>query len=210
MTYEQVDQAVSKAGLTLMGALQQDGATLVLVGTGPRFWGVFTTSPERLDGKANPVDRWSQRVVGNLAHQFQAQAIYPFGGPPYEPFITWALQSGRAWQSPVGMLVHDTVGMMLSYRGALRFGTAFAIPTYSAASPCDSCADQPCTTACPVDALGTAHSYDVDRCHAYLDTHTGQDCMTLGCAARRACPVSRLALREPQQSKLHMKAFHQT
>ena len=38
-----------------------------------------------------------------------------------------------------------------------------------APSPCDSCAGQPCRTACPVDALSPA-GLDAPRCHGYLDT----------------------------------------
>ncbi|MBL4767196.1 MAG: ferredoxin, partial [Rhodobacteraceae bacterium] len=116
MTYDEVEQAVTNAGLIVMGAVT-DKKSLVLLGTGPAFWPMFSKSSERLDGMPDPVDRWSLRVVGGLAKQLDAKAVYPFGGPPYEPFIRWAQASGRAFQSPVGMLVHDTVGMMVSYRG---------------------------------------------------------------------------------------------
>ena len=210
MTYDEVEQAVAEAGLIVMGALPHEGGTLILLGTGGAFWSLFSASSEQLDRQPDPIDRWSKRVVGGLARHLQADSIYPFTGPPYEPFIGWALTSGRACQSPVGMLVHDAVGLMVSYRGALRFSAAFDIPTPVAQSPCQTCAGQPCTSACPVDALSAAHPYDVDRCHAYLDTPAGQDCMTNGCAARRACPVSTLAARDPAQSNLHMKAFHRT
>lgn len=209
MTLDEVEQSVTKAGLIVMGTAPNDG-TLVLLGTGPAFWTAFSASPELRDGQSDPVDRWSMRVVDGLANHLIAKAIYPFGGPPYEPFIAWALASGRAFQSPVGMLVHDTVGMMVSYRGALHFSDDFNVPTSTIATPCQSCADQPCTTACPVGALSATHSYDVNACHAYLETSAGQDCMANGCAARRICPVSPLAGRSAEQSNLHMKAFHRT
>ena len=80
----------------------------------------------------------------------------------------------------------------------------FDLPT-PATSPCDSCPDQPCRDACPVGALkGTW--YDVDTCKADLD-RAGNDCMTLGCAARRACPVSQGLGRIAAQSAFHMRAF---
>lgn len=209
MTYDEVDQAVTDTGLIVMGTVSNED-TLILLGTGPAFWPVFTKSPEQLDGRPDPVDRWSQRVVGGLARVLLAKAIYPFGGPPFEPFIRWARASGRAQQSPVGMLVHDTVGLMVSYRGALQFTDTFATPTADAQSPCQTCTTLPCTTGCPVDALSDKHGYDLDACHAYLDTDAGQDCMTNGCIARRACPISQRAGRDPEQSNLHMKAFHHT
>jgi epoxyqueuosine reductase len=209
MTYQEVEQATTNVGLIVMGTVS-DNISLVLLGTGPAFWPMFSASPECQDGLPDPVDRWSLRVVGGLATHLGAKAIYPFGGPPYEPFIRWAQASGRAFQSPVGMLVHDAVGMMVSYRGALQFDKPFAAASPFAPSPCQTCATQPCTTACPVGALSATHNYDVDACHAYLDTEAGQDCMNNGCAARRACPVSQLAGRTPEQSNLHMKAFHHT
>ncbi len=208
MTYAAISDAASDAGLLVMGALHQEGGTLVLLGAGAAFWPRFSASPEARDGRADPVDRWSKRVVGALATGFYAAAIYPFGGPPHAPFIDWALKSGRAFPSPVGMLVHDTVGLMISYRGALHVADAFPIPPVTGHSPCNACADQPCTTACPVGALGAGRAYDVTACHGHLDTPEGEDCMRLGCAARRACPLSRGAGRVPEQSALHMRAFH--
>ena len=216
MTYSDTRIAAAKVGLLTMGALHPDsslakdltGGTLILLGAGDAFWPVFIASAEAQDGQPHPIDRWSSRVVGDLASQFGAHAYFPFGGPPYTPFIDWALKSGRAFSSPTGMMVHDSVGMMISYRGALHFPEIFDIPAATAASPCDSCVDQPCTTTCPVAALGARTAYDLTACHTYLDTPPGQSCMQQGCAARLACPLSAGADRHPHQSALHMKAFH--
>lgn len=216
MSYGAVLDAAGEAGLIVMGALDVaatgakavEAGTLVLLGAGPAFWTTFTEAPEWTDGAADPVDRWSMRVIGGLAKDFGATAYFPFGGPPYAPFIDWALKSGRAFSSPTGMLVHDTVGLMISYRGALHFAHSLAIPAASAASPCAGCADTPCLGACPVGALGGAAPYDVPRCHEFLDSPAGQSCMMQGCAVRRACPISRGAGRRPEQSALHMRSFH--
>ena len=190
-----------------MGALHDAGATLVLLGAGPEFWPVFTASPEYADGAPNPIDRWSRRVIGALVPG--VPAVFPFDGPPYAPFLAWARASGAAWDSPVGMLVHAEAGLMISYRGAVIFRGELPLPPRKAAAPCAACA-APCTTACPVDALSAARGYDVAACHAFLDTADGQDCLTLGCRARRACPVSQNFGRDPAQSAFHMKAFHPT
>lgn len=216
MTYGRVTAAAEASGLIVMGALHPrragakslDGGTLVLLGAGPAFWSAFRAAPEAGDGLPDPVDRWSQRTIGAMAERQGAKALFPFGGPPYAPFIDWALKSGRAFSSPTGMLVHDTVGMMISYRGALLFETEFPIPSPGNASPCAGCVGQPCTSACPVGALSGERPYAVDRCHDFLDSPAGKSCMMQGCAARLACPVSRGASRKPEQSALHMKAFH--
>lgn len=194
-------------GLIVMGALHEDGQTLVLLGAGPGFWPVFIASPEHADGAPDPIDRWSRRVIGALAQG--ARAVFPFDGPPYAPFLAWARASGAAWDSPVGMLVHDRAGLMISYRGAVILPRELPLPPRPAASPCTACA-APCATACPVDALNAARGYDVAACHAFLDTEDGQDCLTQGCLARRVCPVSESFGRDPAQSAFHMTAFHPT
>ena len=210
MTYSQIEAAAGAEGLIVMGALREDGTTLILLGAGAAFWDVFQASPEATDGQKDPVDRWSARVLGAMARRFRAEALFPFGGPPYAPFIAWAKATGRAFSSPTGMLVHDEVGLMISYRGALRLPQHIDFPEPSGVSPCDSCTSQPCLTACPVGALAATRSYDLDACHRYLDTVAGQDCMISGCAARRACPISAGARRQPEQSALHMRSFHKT
>jgi len=182
-------------------------ASIVLFGPAePGFWDHFRLQPDWLDRQPDPVDRWSRRVISHIAGATGSQAIFPFGGPPHAPFIDWALRSGRAWASPVGLLVHDRAGLMLSYRGALA--VAKALPAdRSNISPCQDCPDRPCLTACPVRALGPT-AYDLTACHGWLDDAGGQDCMARGCAARRACPLSRRYGRHPDQSAHHMKAFH--
>jgi hypothetical protein len=40
-----------------------------------------------------------------------------------------------------------------------------------------------------------------------LETKEGEDCMTLGCRARRACPVGREFTYVPDQAGFHMRAF---
>ena len=208
LTYYTIAVTAALDGLGVMGSLHEDGQTLVLLGPSGRFWDIFKGSAEIKDGCADPIDRWSLRVVTRIADHLGGEALFPFGGLPYLPFLRWAMESGRAWQSPAGMLVHDEAGLMVSYRGALRFDGVIARPDPPAAAPCATCEGQPCITACPVDALSAETGYNVTACHAYLDTEAGQDCMDLGCRARRACPVSQRFDREPAQSALHMRAFH--
>ena len=42
----------------------------------------------------------------------------------------------------------------------------------------------------------------------WLDTALGADCLTRGCAARRACPRSQAYARVADQSAYHMGQFH--
>ena len=183
------------------------GTILLLGPNEPGFWARFSKSPELSDGQPDPMDRWSARVIGAMAGETGAQALFPFGGPPYQPFIAWAQRSGRAWQSPAGLLVHERAGLMVSYRGALAFQERLDLPPLPAC-PCETCDGQPCLMACPVDALSAGKGYDVAACHGFLDSAAGGDCMAGGCRARRACPVSQSYGRLAAQSAFHMKAFH--
>ncbi len=206
MTLDVITETASAEGLAVLGAFHHDDdQTLVLLGPNePAFWSLFTRSNEYLDKRENPMDRWSQRVIGALAKTLNATALFPFGGPPYHPFISWAQQSGRAWQSPVGFLVHDTAGLFVSYRGAILVQGRIEIPP-TASSPCDNCSEKPCLSACPAAALGQ-DGYDVPKCHAYLNK-VGTECLSSGCAVRRACPIGQNK-RLPSQSAFHMRAFH--
>lgn len=181
--------------------------TIVLLGTGAGFWHAYSAAPESNDDLPNPVDRWSKRVVGSIAQSLGATTSFPSDGPPYPPFISWALATGRFFQSPVGMMVHDTVGLMISLRGALHLPFKIDLSDAPATSPCETCA-APCTTACPVNALSVDEPYNLKACHDFLDTTSGTDCMLRGCKARRVCPLSAGANRPDAQSALHMKAFH--
>ena len=102
--------------------------TLLLIGTAePGFWPHLTAQPE-WDDAPDPVDRWSRRVIGRLACDLGAKALFPFGGPPYHPFYAWALRSGQVWDSPVRLLVHARQGLMVSFRGALALKETVALP----------------------------------------------------------------------------------
>lgn len=179
--------------------------TVLLLGPAePGFWAHVQT---RADWQhENPIDDWSRRVIGQIACDLGAKALFPFGGPPYHPFYSWALRSGRVWDSPVKLLVHSSQGLMVSFRGALALKDHLGLPE-PAPRPCDTCA-RPCLAACPGDAL-TGAGYDVPACHRFLDSPEGGPCLTGGCLVRRACPVSSAYARLAEQSAYHMSRFHE-
>lgn len=178
--------------------------TLLLLGPlEPGFWPHLQAQPEWAE--PDPVDRWSRRVIGRIACDLGAKALFPFGGAPYHPFYQWALRTGRVWDSPVRLLVHSAQGLMVSFRGALALKEVVEVPP-PAVRPCEGCA-APCLTACPAGAL-TGAGYDVPACHAWLDRPEGAECLSGGCLVRRACPVSQSYARLPEQSAYHMGQFH--
>lgn len=212
--YETIQAAAQAHHLTIVGAFHPDPADVAPEGTGtlvllapsePGFWPHFTASPEYTDGVPDPMNRWSTRTISAIASALDATPLFPFGGPPYLPFISWATKSGSIHASPVSLLVHNDQGLMISFRGALALREKITL-TPPRLTPCLLCA-APCETACPVNAL-SEDGYDVAACHSFLDTPEGADCMDNGCKARRACPVSQDFDRNRDQSAFHMRSFH--
>jgi hypothetical protein len=203
-----IERAIERAGLAPRGALRLNDAervgavapfrTLVLVGMiGARNWDAFEESPEARDGARDPLDRWSRRSLDGIARKFGAEALYPFGGPPYWPFPSWARRAEPLWPSPLGMLI----------RGALALPEELAPATAATGEhPCETCSERPCMSACPVSAF-TPDGYDVARCRAHVRSPDGRECRERGCLARRACPVGPTFAHEPRQTQFHMRAF---
>lgn len=215
-------QAVEAVGLRLRGGFHCDPAdavpacrdgqpagTLVLLGNASAdFWPEFAASPEYQDADPHPLDRWSRRVIESLAQEFGASALFPFEGPPYHPFQRWAGKAEPVWPSPLGVLIHPLYGLWHGYRGALAFAEPITgMPVREdMPSPCESCADKPCLSACPVDAF-TQGRYHVAHCVNHIASPSGEDCMASSCRARRACPVGKAHLYGAEQSRFHMTAF---
>ncbi|HKY95590.1 MAG TPA: ferredoxin [Kiloniellales bacterium] len=183
-------------------------ATLVLLGAiGGSLWPAFSRSPELADGAADPLDRWSRRVLEALAERFGAAVLFPFGGPPYLPFQRWAARAEPVAPSPLGLFIHPRYGLWHSYRGALAFAEALDLPPREAApSPCETCTAKPCLSTCPVGAF-TGSGYAVQSCVAHLELAAGRACMLSACLARRACPVAPDLAYEAAQADFHMRAF---
>jgi hypothetical protein len=209
-----IDRALAPHGLAAVGAFHpgpEDGApdgvaTLVLVGArGDALWRVFPASPEYADGAADPLDRWSRRVLDAVAAGLGARAFYPFGGPPWQPFQRWAARGEGAHASPVGMQVSAGRGLWISYRGALGFAGRLETAPPERRNPCGGC-PAPCATACPVDAFAGGR-YDVPRCVAHITAPEGAECRRRGCLARRACPPGAAAAPPEAQCGFHMDAF---
>lgn len=178
-------------------------ATLVLIGNaGARMWRAFCAAR---DPGRDLLDEWSVQVIGELADALGARALFPFDRPPL-PFLRWAQRAEGCRPSPLGMSIHPVYGLWHGYRGALAFAEHIALPrTADGAHPCESCADKPCLSACPVHAF-SARGYDVAACTGHLVAR-GDACMAGGCLARRACPIGRDYRYAPAQARFHMRHF---
>lgn len=217
-----LDDLLAEQGLLVLGAFSPEsdelnriapgsmpGSIVVLAGNaGSDMWTHFSQSPEFGDSRPDPLDRWSRRVGRRIADEVGAAVLFPFDGPPYKPFLSWARRSGRVSQSPISISIHHEHGLWHAYRFAL------VAPDLPAAnfventlpSPCLSCADQPCLRACPVGAFDGS-AFDSRRCTNHLLAVPEADCNTGGCLARSSCPSRPELQYVRSHAQFHMQAF---
>ena len=228
LNLDQLGQRAALVGLAVRGAFHPEPGelaavpglgepgTVVLLGfTGSAQWSAFQDSREARDGLPHPLDRWSQRVIGALASEFDAADFYPSGSaaPPL-PFQRLARRCEPVHPSPIGLLIHETYGLWHAYRGGLCLRERLALPPAPPAppaapsqpSPCERCAAQPCLSACPVTAFKNG-SFDLDACVGHVLSAAGTACRENGCLARGACPVGAQFRYAPPQARFHMRAF---
>lgn len=221
----ELQQQISALGLKVLGILEvdeedrlpalPDGSIprqLLLIGNaGPEMWPVFHASAEYNDGRKDPLDRWSEAVAEPLAASFGGTALYPFGGPPHWPFVSWAKRARACHSSPLGMAIHPRYGLWHAYRFVLLLSqgdwlTAEEQPLTAEHPACASCAEKPCLRACPVNAF-TGKEYLYKTCAEFLAREPDYPCNAAGCAARRACPVGVEYQYPHAQAAFHTKVF---
>ena len=227
---QRINALATDSGLTLRGWFEiqagdmvpvlesgRPATLLMLFGqAGSAVWSSFSRSPEFVDGKPDPMDRWSHRIGTLLAKQLGGRALFPFEGPPWHPFGQWAQRAENLRPSPLGVLMHPLYGLWHAYRFAIVLPgpctwldeLESSIPELPAADhACDRCTNQPCLNACPVNAF-TNGAYDVFACAEYLHSNDQSDCHRLGCLACGACPEGATAHYEPEHCQFHMHQFY--
>ena len=190
---------------------RQPKVIAIIGNVGSRIWPVFDAARRNRPGLS--LDRWTEDVIGRIAADFGIEAVYPFAGPPYHPFIQWAKRTGSLFSSPIGLTIHPDYGLWIAFRAALLIdrplqdddaSKALPVPArHAVRSPCDDCREKPCLTTCPVGAF-TSGSYDFAACLDHVAT-SGSACREGGCLARIACPIGR----EHRYDEPHA-AFHMT
>lgn len=180
----------------------------LLVGHGGgSIWPHFSAWRRRQpDGLKDPLDSWSRAVIGAVARDFGARAVFP-SNRPWLPFQQWAMRAEGLKPSPLGMLMHPQFGLWHAYRGALLFDAGIAFPApQKVIHACDRCDGKPCLNACPADAVSQT-AFDVGACRSLLARPAGSDCLSDGCLARTACPVGTEYRYGGEQMAFHMAAL---
>ena len=221
MNREDLSRAAAIHGLVLRGGFRPstgdcvpalspgiEARTLVLFGNaGSSLWERFSASDEYQDHGPDPLDRWSRRIGTAMARQFAGEALFPFGGPPWHPFVRWAAKAEGLPASRLGMLIHPRYGLWHAYRFALALPDVLTDlgSRQPAPNACDACLNQPCLGICPVAAFDGVR-YDVEACFDYLESHPAAPCHR-GCLARGACPEGADYRYREAHAGFHMTQF---
>ena len=96
--FSTLSEAIATSGFAPRGGFHttagdgvpQGVASVILIGSiGSAGFEQFRRSTEWRAG-ADPLDRYTERVVDDIAQKFAADAVYPWQGPPWWPFQRWA------------------------------------------------------------------------------------------------------------------------
>jgi epoxyqueuosine reductase QueG len=175
-----------------LGRLLPGAAGAVVVGSGgPAFFDRFAReAPERGDGAAHPLDRYTRWVVGEavaraMAPLGAAHALFfpfvAFAGEPHLPFQRLGRAAGAAAPGPLGLQIHPTYGPWWAYRALVVVDRPLDAGA-PLGEPCAGC-PAPCVTACPGGAVQLT-GFLVPACHA---RRLAAEPCRLSCAARIAC-----------------------
>ncbi|MCJ8308222.1 MAG: ferredoxin [Rhizobiaceae bacterium] len=213
---ERLDETIRKrlglVGLKPLGWFETDGASALLIGNiGSSLWPAFSDSEEKLDGKPDPLNRWTMSQVADLVEGLGPGTVrevrYPFGDPVW-PFQQYARQALGVEQSPLGLLIHPEYGLWFAFRAVLVFAHEIShLPSSPKMDhPCDTCIDKPCLNTCPIGAF-TKDAYDYPACKKHVGSRAGETCFSGGCLARQACPVGKSYRNATDHQAFHMQAM---
>ena len=170
----------------LVGAYKQ----LILIGHGGRqMWEAvqassFAGSAEPIDSfSIDAVNRWFSKQLPNR----RFETIYP-ESQQVIPLQRLGELAGWHNDSPFRIGINEQWGSWFAYR-AVVLSNSDLQPTskMGGPSPCDSCIEKPCITACPADAL-SGKDTSLRNCISYR-MEGGSTCRDR-CFSRIACPVA--------------------
>jgi hypothetical protein len=166
-----------------------DYTRLVLVGHGGRrLWQALAAFGMKT---ADPVDHFSLTMIRQFIDDYLGAPpvliLYPSGYTI--PLQKLGILAGWHHPSPLGLGINQTYGLWFAYRSV--FLTTMSLPPTQhqlTTSPCDTCRDKPCVSACPAQAVQDVGQFRVMNCVDYR-LQTQSSCRDR-CLSRLACPVA--------------------
>lgn len=160
----------------------------------------------------NPFDERAvallQPLLGDLrTWDARARVVYPSNSSNVH--LLASLTAARVqYPSRLGIGIRPDCGTFFAVRAAMEtrlpdvaraWLTRRFPPLPSAPSPCDTCEERPCQTACPAGAV--APSFNLERCVSHRLTEASS--CAHSCSARLACPVGAGSRYSAAQTRYH-------
>ena len=176
---------------------------LVLIGHGGRgFWKAVESS--LVDGQASdPMDAFSVKAVeaflAERAPGLRYRVLYP--GSSLLPLQRLGELVGWHHESPFKLGVNSVWGSWFAYRVVLLTDADWTPSQPLAAdSPCLSCEQKPCVSACPAEAM-SGEDFNLAHCINFRQS-SASPCQQR-CLARLSCPVGAEHRYEDDQLRYH-------
>lgn len=199
---EKIRKLLASAGFNLFSVLNSgliDGQALpagcqsiLLIGNaGDDLW---QQMPDNYLQRDNPVDDYSRETISNVLLQELPAAHFSFLFPGDDPAAVPSLQklgeiAGWHNPSPLGLGINQRHGVWFGYRAVVAVSAALAGDVFARQpSPCLTCSDTPCVSACPASALAPDRHPDLVSCVQFRMQHASPCAQT--CLARLSCPVA--------------------
>ncbi len=138
----------------------------------------------------DPVDHYSQVMTQTFIDEYLGAPptlmLYPLTSVMI-PLQRLGTLAGWSHPSPLGLGINQKYGVWFAYRAA--FLTDAPLPLTdnpTTASPCDSCYDKPCITACPAGAVQGINQFKLRECGTFTIS-SNSPCQDR-CLSRMACP----------------------
>lgn len=176
---------------------------LCLIGSGgPLMW---TNIKAPHNHESNPVDTYVETCVNDFAKSVFGETapviLYPRSDLIF-PLQQLGRLMGLAKKTPLGIDLHQQFGLWFAYRSLLwSIEDLPLVQPTQWASPCDTCADKPCISSCPAQAV-TAEGFKGKNC-AQHRMISGSSCADK-CFSRLACPYQANQRYTDEQLRYHM------
>jgi len=179
-----------KAALFARCPQAKNYSQLILIAhAGTQLWRSLNSNVADVSEKANPIDTYTIDVVQRFLKTEHPSAAYEIVYPGTDTVSLQELGKLAAWHhaSPFMVGINAHVGSWFAYRALVLANTDLAVTTALVSeSPCVTCEDSPCISACPAHALDDG-KFHLEKCLSYRQQSDSLCANT--CLARCACPV---------------------
>lgn len=204
----QLRSGLEAAGFVVLDAHSAGDRTEVAVGSaGQPFWDHVSQSQEWREGHSDPVNAYTARTISPLLRaDGSEEVIFVFDDDAPNFVELWPQTFSRLAQSDLGLMIHPDYGLWLAARAHIILHQATpGIDSGESFDPCNTCADKPCLSACPIEAFPAPQTFDYRACAAHLMSKPA--CFSGGCDARAACPYGQSWQLPKDQAEYHQNRF---